>query len=376
MRIAVNTRFLIKDQLEGIGWYTYELCKRLVEQHPEHVFIFLFDRPYDPSFVFGTNVIPVIVPPPARHPLLWRLWFDVQLPRVLKRHKADVFFSPDGFMSLPAKVPTCLVVHDIAFEQYPQFYKAPVARFYKKFTPRYCRKAAQVLTVSNFSKQTLVDCYRLPAAKIQIVYNGVSEWFRPLHWEQREAVKKQWTEGREYFICVGAIHPRKNIQHLLKAFSIFKRRFRSNMKLVLVGRSAWMSGEILTSLKTFRFRNEVVVTGYVDSATLAQLVGAAYALVYPSLYEGFGVPIIESLQCEVPVITSLATGMPEAGGDAALYADPKQVEDLADKMGLLYKDEQLRSRLIAHGRVQAARFSWDQAALQAWQAIISLAPSG
>ena len=120
MRIAINTRFLLKDKLEGIGWFTFEVVKQLVTNHPEHEFIFLFDRPYDKSFVFAKNVTPVVINPPARHPLLWYWWFEWSVPYALKKHKIDLFFSPDGYLSLKTNVPTVIVMHDLAFEHHPE----------------------------------------------------------------------------------------------------------------------------------------------------------------------------------------------------------------------------------------------------------------
>jgi len=126
MRIAINTRFLLKDKLEGIGWYTYEISKWLVEKHPEHEFIFFFDRPFDKSFIFGKNVTPVVLSPPARHPVLWYLWFEFVIPKALKKYKADLFFSPDGYLSLKTKVKTITVIHDIASFHFPgQGFPAP-----------------------------------------------------------------------------------------------------------------------------------------------------------------------------------------------------------------------------------------------------------
>jgi hypothetical protein len=115
MRIVVNTRFLLKDYLEGYGYFIQETFKRIVRMHPEHEFIFFFDRPYASEFIFASNVTPVIIGPPARHPLLWKIWYDIKIPAALKKYKADVFVSADGFISLHTKVPQCLVLHDLSF---------------------------------------------------------------------------------------------------------------------------------------------------------------------------------------------------------------------------------------------------------------------
>jgi glycosyltransferase involved in cell wall biosynthesis len=136
MRIAINTRFLLTGKLEGIGWFTYEICKRLVQQHPEHEFVFFFDRPFDPEFIFGKNVTPVVLFPPARHPFLFFAWFEVAVTRALNRHKIDVFFSPDGFMSLTTKVPTLLTIHDLAYAHFPEQIRFMDRKYYQYFMPQ------------------------------------------------------------------------------------------------------------------------------------------------------------------------------------------------------------------------------------------------
>ena len=139
MRIAVNTRLLLKGKLEGIGWYTNETLKRIVREHPEHEFIFFFDRPYDPSFIFASNVTPVVFEPQARHALLFYIWFELRIPYMLRKYKADLFLSTDGLLSLKTKVPTCLVIHDLAFEHYPEHLKRSHRMYLRKFSPLFAK---------------------------------------------------------------------------------------------------------------------------------------------------------------------------------------------------------------------------------------------
>lgn len=370
MIIAVNTRFLLADYLEGYGNFIYETFQRITKQHPEHEFIFIFDRPYDKQFVFGENVKAVVTGPAARHPLLWKLWYDIKVPGILKKYKADVFVSCDGFCSLGTKVPQCLVVHDLAFLHYPAAIKKSHLLYYKRYTPRLISKAKSVVTVSEFSKQDIIAQYKTDAAKIDVVFNGVKEIFQPLSEEQRATTKNKYTEGKEYFIYAGAIHPRKNLITLLKAFSVFKKRQQTNMKLVLTGRLAWKYESFKEGLKSYRYRNDVVMTGYVEEQELTLLIGSAYAMVYPSLFEGFGVPVLESMKCDVPVITSANSSMQEIAKQAALYADADSHADIADKMMLLYKDENKRKELIQKGRTVVQEYSWDKTADLLWQSII------
>lgn len=372
MRIAVNTRFLLKDHLEGYGYFIHEVFRRLAAAHPEHQFIFLFDRPFDSSFIYGPNVTGVVTGPPARHPVLWKLWYDFKVPAALKKYKADVFVSPDGFCSLNTRLPQCLVVHDLSFLHFPAQHKRSHAFFYKHFTPAFLKKAAVIATVSEFSKQDIIKQYHENPGRIDVVYSAAKTRFQPLAYEDRQAIRNHYTEGREYFLYTGAIHPRKNLLNLLRAFSLFKKRMQSNMKLVIAGRMAWKTGSFEEKLKTYKYRGDVILTGYLPEAELARLTAAAYALVYPSFFEGFGVPVLEAMQSGVPVITSVNSSMQEVGGDAALYADPHQADSIAAEMMLIYKDENLRSRLIEKGLERAGHFSWDKTAEKLWQSICKL----
>ena len=374
MRIAVNTRLLLKGRLEGIGWYTNETLKRIVREHPEHEFIFLFDRPYDPSFIFASNVTPVVFEPQARHPVLFYIWFELRIPYMLRKYKADLFLSTDGLLSLKTKVPTCLVIHDLAFEHYPQHLKRSHRMYLRKFSPLFAKKATRIVTVSEFSRQDIAERYRIPLHNIDVSYNGAHVQYKPLEWEAREQVKSQYADGCEYFVYAGALHPRKNILNLLKAFVAFKKRQRSNMKLVIVGRMAWKYEAIEQMRESMPFKNDVKWVGYLDVEELARVIGSAYALVYPSLFEGFGIPILEALQCNVPAITSNTSSMPEVGGAAALLVDPTDYQDIADKMQLMYKDEALRSRLIAAAPAQVEKFTWDKAAARLWDSMMRCLP--
>ena len=372
MIIAVNTRFLIPGNLEGYGHFLQEILQRITVSHPEHQFLFIFDRPYSNGYNWGPNVRSILIGPPARHPLLWKLWYDVKIPAVLRKFKADVFVSADGFCSLRTKVPQCLVVHDLAFLHYPAFNKRTHLFYYKRYTPKFLAKAGSLVTVSEFSKKDIITQYDIQAEKITVIYNGVRNSFKPLGVDEREAVKRQYTGGAEYFMYGGAIHPRKNLITLLKAFSLFKKRQQTGMKLVIAGRLAWHFGSFLESLKSYKYRKDVILTGYLPNDEFSRLTAGAYAMVYPSLFEGFGLPVIEAMKAEVPVITSSGTAMEEIAGDAALLANPHEQQSIASQMMLLYKDEQLRKQLIEKGKQRSLDFSWDQAAIKFWEVLVAL----
>ena len=369
MLIAVNTRFIVTGQLEGYGYFTKEVFFLLAHNHPEHQFIFFFDWPFDTSLVFPKNVTPVVVPPKARHALSFRWWFDVKIPLALKKYKADVFVSPDGFCSLITKVPQVVVIHDLAFIHHPKFIPIIHRIFYKRYTPLFLKKASVVATVSEFSKNDIIDQYHVDEQKIINVSSAAKTIFQPVEWDEKEAIKTEYADGCEYFIFVGGIHPRKNLLNLLKAFSMFKKRQRSNMKLLVAGRMAWDYDKITEKMETYKFRQDVKLLGYMGEAALAKLVAAAYALVFPSYFEGFGVPILEAMQSHVPVITSNTSSMTEIGEEAALYADPTDAADIADQMKRIFTNENLRSQLVEKGKLVAAKYSWQRTSELMWQAI-------
>jgi glycosyltransferase involved in cell wall biosynthesis len=376
MRIAVNTRLLLKGKLEGIGWYTHQMLQRIVKNHPEHEFLFIFDRPYDESFVFGPNVKAVVAPPQARHPVLFYLWFEWSVPFLLRRWKADVFLSPDGLGSLSTKVPTCLVMHDLAFEHFPEHLIRVHRMYLRHYSPRFARKAKRIVTVSEFSKTDIAGRYKISPEKIDVTYNGAHDAYQPLLPADREAVKQQYADGHEYFVFAGALHPRKNVVMLLKAFISFKRRQKSGMKLVIVGRMAWKFEELAALRATMEFKDDVKWVGYMGVDELSRVMGAAYALVYASLFEGFGIPILEAMKCGVPGIVSNTSSMPEVIGDAGILVDPTDQGAITGAMEKIYKDEELRATLSRKAIRQAERFSWDRSSEQLWDSIVRTAGKG
>ncbi len=368
MTIAVNTRFL-SGRLEGYGYYIREIFSRISHSNPQHSFIFIFDREPDKNFQWPVNVTTAILGPPARHPILWKWWYDFRLPRFLKKMEADILVSPDGFCSTRTKVPQLLVIHDLDFIHHPGFNKRSHTFYYKRYIPRCIAKASKLITVSEYSKKEIIHNYPFAAGKVERIYNGVSDRFKPLNFQQKDEIRKKYTEGREYFLYAGSIHPRKNLVNLLKGFSLFKKRQQSAMKLIIAGRLAWMSVPFVESLKSYKYREDVILVGYVPEQELPLLMAAAYAFVYPSLMEGFGLPVLESMACGVPAITSENSAMGEIAADAAVYVDPNDPASIASEMMHLYKDEDFRATLSARGIKRAAQFDWQKTAAGFWQVI-------
>jgi len=369
MKIAVNTRLLLKDKLEGIGWFTYESLRRIVCNHPEHTFYFIFDRKHEPSFIFADNVVPVEIFPPARHPYLWYIYFEFAIPRVLKKIQPDLFLSPDGWLSLRTNVPQVDVIHDLNFEHRQDFLLSKYQNYYTTFFPKFARKAVRIATVSEFSKQDIHRLYGIPEERIDVVYNGSNAIYKPLSVEEQMAVREQYTSGQPYFLFVSAIHKRKNLANILRAFEAFKMQTASTAKFVVVGARAGLQGDVDEVYNQMQYASDVIFTGRLSAEDLSRVMASSIALVYASLFEGFGIPIVEAFYAETAVITSNVTSMPEVAGEAALLVDPNVVEQITEAMTRLFSDEMLRNSLIEKGRTQRQLFSWDLTAERLWQCI-------
>ena len=369
MRIAINTRLLLKNRLEGIGWFTFETIRRITEGHPEHEFIFIFDRAYSKEYIFSGNVTPVVIGPPARHPVLFYLWFDYSIPYILKKYNADVFLSPDGYLSLRTKVPQVAVIHDISFRHRPKDLPAMVSWYYNYFFPRFAHKAARIATVSEYSKKDISESFGVDTSKIDVIYNGIKAGFKPSAEQEQDFVREKYTGGTPYFLYIGALHPRKNITGLLQAFDLFKRKDSRQIKLMIVGGEMHKTTPIFDVLEIMRFKNDVIITGRVEEDELSSICAAALALTYVPFFEGFGMPIAEAMSAGVPVICSGTTSMPEVGGDAVLYVDPNNVTHVAEAMSKIAEDEELRMSLIEKGLQQKCKFNWDITSHLLWSSI-------
>lgn len=366
MVIAVNTRLLLKGKLEGIGWFTLETLKRITRNHPEHQFIFIFDRKYNSDYIFSDNVKPIVVGPPTRHPVLWYLWFEFQIPRILRKYKVDLFLSPDGYLSRRTNVKQLAVIHDINFVHRPGDLPWLKAKYYNHFFPKFAQKAQRIATVSFYSKEDITRSFKVDYDKIDVVYDGINQVFEPVSEEEKKETRKKYSGGSDYFLFVGALHPRKNVSGLLKSFDAFKSVNKEGIKLVIVGGEMHKTGEIFETYENLRYKDDVIFTGRVSTADLHDIFGAALALVFVPFFEGFGIPIVEAMSAGIPVICSNTTSIPEVGGNAVLYADPLKIDQITFAMIRMAADENLRKDFIKKGFKQKEKFSWDETARLLW----------
>ncbi|MDY6800012.1 MAG: glycosyltransferase family 1 protein [Bacteroidota bacterium] len=369
MNIAVNTRLLIKNKLEGIGWFTFETFKRITQNHPEHQFYFIFDRPFSKDFIFSKNIHPIVIGPKARHPFLFYLWFEFSIPQILKKINADLFISPDGYLSLKSPINSLAVIHDINFIHFSKGLPFLQQKYYRYFFPKFAKKANRIVTVSEFSKKDISKQFNVKNDLIDVVYNGANEIYQPISKKEKEKTKQKFTQGNDFFIFVGALSPRKNISNLLLAFEKFKEQTSSNVKLLIVGEKMFKTKKINHIYKDLHYKDDIIFAGRMIPEDLKLLYGSALALTFVPYFEGFGIPIIEAMHCNIPVITSNVTSMPEVAGDAALLADPFSIESITDAMRKIYEDKNLSNQLVEKGKIQQQKFSWDKTADKLWKSI-------
>ncbi len=369
MRIAINARFLIKDKLEGVGWYTYEIVRRMVANHPEDEFILIHDRPLAKEYLFADNVKSVKTLIPSRHPILWYLWFEYAIPSVLKKHKPDVFISFDGHLSIKTDIPTVYVLHDLAYLHYPGEIPNTVLKFYQKFIPQYVNRADHIVSVSSHGQNDVLQQFQqIQPEATSVVGNASREIFKPISAQEQESIQEQYADGEKYFFYVGAVQPRKNISRIIQAFDLFNQTHPKS-QLLIAGRSAWKTEQIKQTYLDSKSKDKIKFLGYVEDKTMAKLMASAACFIYPSLFEGFGVPVLEAMQCGVPIITSKDSAMSEVAQEAALLVDPNDTNDIAEAMIKIFDNESLSKQLIHNAESRKAQYNWDDSAKKMYEVI-------
>lgn len=369
MQIVVNTRLLLPNKLDGIGWFTNQTLKRIAKNNPNVHFVFLFDRDYDDQFIFSDNVTPLVIGPQARHPFLYYLWFNYSVKNVLDKLKPDLFLSPDGFLSLGAGCKQLPVIHDINFLHNPKDLKPLTSKYYNHYFPKFAKLGSRIATVSEYSKTDICKNYQIDETKVDVVYNGINEGFKPISESEKQIVRNQFTNGKPYFLFVGSQSPRKNLNRLIAAFDEFKNQTQSDFKLLLVGAVYTSEGDVIKTIEKSEYKTDIIFAGRQSQENLENIMASAFALTFVPYFEGFGIPLIEAMQCSIPIICSNTTSMPEIVGDAALLINPFETSDISKAMIQLYKNPLLQKQLIEKGMQRKTHFSWDKSANLLWQSI-------
>jgi len=266
--------------------------------------------------------------------------------------------SMEGFLCLSAKCKQLPIIYDLNFEHQPLDLPFRNRIYFRTFYPKFARKATRIATISEYSKNDISETYKIPANKIDNVSCGVKGNFYPLKEDLKQITRDKYTNSAEYFFFIGSMHPRKNIVRLLQAFELFKKESNAPLKLVLAGNIFWGDETVQAVISKMTAKDHIVFTGRISDDELVNLLGSAFALTFVPTFEGFGLPIVEAFQSDVPVICSSTTSMAEVAGNAALMVDPFNIEDIAEKMIQLWNNQLLRKELIVKGRLQKNLFTW------------------
>ena len=365
LKIAIESNSM-RPPRSGIGRYTWEITRRWEQDQGIGLFYF-----------YGTSWVtrwPDIMPPAIRSSSQGMVrWLKEHTPKGrelrhqldnaafhihLLRHPVDVVFGPN-YSAPRSRVPTVITFHDLSHIHYPETHPPARVSYLNQQLPKSVRQAAIILTDSEFSRQEVVDAFPEVESRIRVVYPGINPSVASAG---AEADLVQWlgTDPPPYFLFLATLEPRKNIKRLLAAYAALPDRFRKEHPLYLAGSFGWREAEFSDVLKRLVEGGEARILGFVPDTLLPALYRRALALVYPSLYEGFGLPPVEAMATGCPVLVSNVTAMPEVCGDAALYCDPLDVSSIRDGMLRLAEDAELRNRLSQAGPARASLYSWDR----------------
>jgi glycosyltransferase involved in cell wall biosynthesis len=370
--VAINAWILKNKNIDGIGVFTIETTLQLAKINPNITYHVLTDWDYKCEyFNMQNNIVINKIFPPKRHPILYLVFLETVLPIFLYLKKIDVFVGMDGMLSLVSRKKQISIIHDLNFVHYPEFLPFRNRVFYRILFPYYARKSDAIATVSEFTKQDIVLSYRIPSEKITVVYCAAKNIFHPISETEKYNIKINNTSNHPYFIYIGTIHPRKNLENTLKAFEIFTRE-NKNFKLVLIGNQMWNNKNIHQLIFDLKIKKQVIIKGRLSDCETNDLLAGAEALLFMSYFEGFGIPILEAFATETPVICSNTTSLNEISGDAALTANPKDPSAIADNMLKLIGSRELRGDLIQKGIKRNKDFSWEKTSMKIFNIIASI----
>jgi len=294
-------------------------------------------------------------------------WSQLFLPvHLFLKKDIDIFFSPAHYLPRFIKIPSVVTVHDLSYFYYPDDFLPSDLYKLKNWTKYSVYKAKKVIAVSKTTKKDLMKFYQLPDEKIEVIYNGYEK-----NLITQPPKNKNWIKDKNYILYVGTLQPRKNITILIDAFYQFIKSY-PEFKLIIAGKKGWLFETIFQKVEKLKLKNKIIFTHYVSDQKLVSLYQNAFCFVLPSFYEGFGIPILEAMSFGCPVISSFASSLPEIGADACLYFDPKNSEDLYNKLILLKENQDLRNNLIAKGRKRVKFFSWEKCARETLEVIKSV----
>jgi glycosyltransferase involved in cell wall biosynthesis len=367
MKIALEVRPLIDSHNTGVGYSTEYCVTRLIAAHPEDEFLLeYFDRDAVRKMLAGfmqKNTVPVTSRFPRKLYRLIAAFLPLPYCWFIKSN-ADVSHFFNYIIPPFVRGRKIVTIHDMAFKRYPETVRVQSKILLELSLRRVVKRADRIITVSEFSKAEILHYYPEAADKIRVIYHGVDHTLfnEAAAKSAREAARQKYAGSKDYILYLGTVEPRKNIKRLISAYAAVKSRRRDFPQLLIAGSLGWKYGAILQAVKDLRLEKSVVFTGYVERDEMPGLLGGARFFCFPSLYEGFGMPVIEALACGAPVLTSDNSALREIAGDAAFLVDPFSTDKMAAGMEQLYLDARLCAELRKKAVERAKRFTWEKTA--------------
>ena len=354
MRVAIDARKLHDF---GIGTYTRNLLRHLARIDRESDYVLLCQQPdLDIAAQLGPNFRTVLEPSPN-----YSIREQVHVPWVLHRERPDVFHAPHYVLPPAVRCRSLVTIHDCIHLMFPQYLPNRVAYAYARASMwSAVRRSRRILTVSEASKRDIIHFFNVPPDKIVVVYNAIDERFRVTPSEEAVArVRERYQLDHGFVLYVGTIKPHKNLVRLIEAFSALRKRGFDHLTLLIIGDEISKLPALRRAVHSHKLHKHVRFLGHLPDDTLAILYRLAAVFVFPSLYEGFGLPPLEAMACGTPVVTSNVSSLPEVTGDAAILVDPYDVQSIADGMARVLGDPALGAELSARGIVRSREFSWE-----------------
>jgi glycosyltransferase involved in cell wall biosynthesis len=353
---------LKKGPEEGMARFGREVFTRLVHLLPEDEWVVVVDgrNAILPFILPRTEVVKI--PISSHNPLGMLLYLEYWIPRIAQEKQAEALFSPDGWSPLSLKIPIVPVIHDINFERRPEWIAWHWRHLYRFYFSRLAKSAQHVFTVSDFSRRELMEVYGLNPSSVTVAFNAPSTDFRSLNEDEKQKVRNRYSNGQPYVLVPTSLHPRKNVNNVLKAYDKALSMKADLPMMIFTGGKLWSDSRLDYEIGQLRKKGKLKMLGIINHEEMTLALGAAEAVIYMSLYEGFGLPVVEAQAAGVPVLTSCTSALPEVGGEGCLYADPENPDDIAEKIITLYYDNELRKSLIEKGLKNVGRYNWNKTA--------------
>jgi glycosyltransferase involved in cell wall biosynthesis len=354
----------LRDLKTGVGHYTFELAKSLALAAPENQLEILspFHFETSQSEQVSGELPPNLKLTRVKVNLLERNWWTIGLPRYIKRKSFDLFHGTNFDVPLWHRCPTVLTVHDLSSILHPRTHKAGHVRRERRRLPLMARSATQVVTHCESVRREIVDHLHLSREKVSTIPAAARSIFRPLPAAQTVASRKRLGVEDEFLLFVGTIEPRKNLVTLLNAYRKLLDATKQPPQLVIAGKKGWLTDKVFNTVRELGIEKRVCFTGYLSDSDLCALYSSCRIFIYPSIYEGFGLPPLEAMACGAPVITSAIPSISEVVAKAAELVAPGSIDGLAQSIGRLLEDGNERERLSLAGLNRAREFSWNHTA--------------